>query len=131
MKRPLLVIILFAAVLFSSCGKKISETGTIEVKNGEGDLVELPYRVVPAEAIDFLSKQYTYKQFDSIVSEVSSKSKLACNVSLSYKPKELSILQKNDTSTFMLTFYAKNSYGVEDSEILMYDVIKGEPMHQY
>ena len=110
---------------FISCSKTIKDSGSVELTNGKGEKVEITYQIPPQD-VEPIAKKYSYEQFLNLVEEVSSKSKIACNHMATYSPKELSILQSGDTSTFMLTFYAKNSYGVEDSEILFYDVVNGQ-----
>jgi len=124
MKRNL-ILIFCCSLGFISCSKTIKDSGSVELTNGKGEKVEITYQIPPQD-VEPIAKKYSYEQFLNLVEEVSSKSKIACNHMATYSPKELSILQSGDTSTFMLTFYAKNSYGVEDSEILFYDVVNGQ-----
>jgi hypothetical protein len=124
MKRYLILIVC-CSLGFTSCSKKIEDSGSIELTNGKDERVKVTYRI-PSEDVEHISKKYTFEQFYKLAEEVSSRSKIACNHMATYSPKDLSIIQSGDTSTFMMTFYAKNSYGVEDSEILFYDVIDGK-----
>ena len=124
MKRHLIVIICCSLGVLS-CSKKISDSGTIELTNGKDERVQVTYRIPPQD-LELLSKKYSFEQFFKLAEEVSSRSKIACNHMATYIPKDLSVIQSGDTSTFMMTFYAKNSYGVEDSEMLFFDVIDGK-----
>jgi hypothetical protein len=124
MKINLILIMCFSLGIVS-CSKTIDDSGSLELTNGKGEKVEVSYRIPPQE-VEPIAKKYSYQQFLNLAEEVSSKSKFACNHMATYSPKELSVIQRGDTSTFMMTFYAKNSYGVEDSEILFYDVVDGQ-----
>jgi hypothetical protein len=114
MKNVQLNYLLFALLLLSSC--KQPQQGKINVTNGEGILVNVPYEIAIL-SYDELSKKINKDDFKIITEKASSEAKMKCKFLPTYNPKGFSYMIEQDTITVIVTFHAKNALGVSNSEI--------------
>lgn len=114
MKKLALIYSIFAMILMSSC--KQAQKGNIEVTNGEGKSVSIPYQIAIFKYDELISK-VNKDDFKTISEKASSEAKMKCKFMPTYEPKEFSYMIENDTITVMVIFHAKNAMGVSDSQM--------------
>ncbi|HPI86149.1 MAG TPA: hypothetical protein PLR01_07230 [Bacteroidales bacterium] len=110
MKKNLIFILIF---LMASCTLFYKNEGKISVKNGEGKKVSIPYQI--ANYREF-RQRFSYDIFIQVVKTASEEAKRSCKYELTYEPVEIDMFSNNDTITTLLTFSAKNAFGVPDKE---------------
>ena len=134
-----LIIISVMCFLFScSDGAKVknelSTKGEVEVENGMGEKVKIPYLILYRSSSDSV-KRMTLEYFNKIVNSTSLTAKYKCKYKPTYEPVRIDLmLQKgfnldatlnNDSITTVIEFRAKNAFGVPD-DLSSYAKFKGE-----
>ena len=124
-----LIIILAISLIFScSNSSKYQKTnGEVEVENGMGQKVKIPYSILYVNAIDSANRM-TFEYFNKIVSTASASAKSKCKFKPTYDPVRIDLfLYKGfnadsiykDSITTEIKFRAKNAFGVPDDMMLL------------
>ncbi len=109
-------ILLAISVFLSSCSKP-SQSGNVELKNGEGNNTSVEYDISEKDYNELISNGMTKENLRSILYESSISCKSLCKNELTYDPKRAYITTNNDTLIVFFTFQAKNSFGVPGSDM--------------
>jgi hypothetical protein len=104
--------ILFIGLLFA-CTGNFKDKGSISVHNGEGKEVSIPFQI--SDYSEF-SKKFTNEIFLQVVKRSSEEAKSRCKYELTYEPISIDVFSENDTITTLLSFSAKNGFGVPNKE---------------
>lgn len=92
---------------------KQAQKGNIEVVNGEGKTVSVPYHIADLNYNEFISK-VSKDEFKTISEKASSEAKMKCKFMPTYEPKDFSYMIEHDTVIVIVGFNAKNAFGVTD-----------------
>ena len=130
-----LIIISALCIIFSCSNSKVNELklkGQVEVENGMGQKVKIPYQIVYVNAPDSISR-ITMEHLTKVVNTASSTAKSKCKFTPTYDPVRIDLyLHKGfrtdsiykDSITTEIKFRAKNAFGVPD-EMMVLSNFKG------
>ena len=126
------VCFLFSCTSGVKLKNELSTKGEVEVENGMGQKVKIPYEILYASASDSV-KRMTLNYFNKIVNDASVVAKYRCKFKPTYEPIIIDLmLQKgfnpdatmnNDSITTVIEFRAKNAFGVPD-DLKSYSIFK-------
>ena len=115
---------IFVFILVCSLSSCLQEKGSVVVENGNGEKVSIPYEITDLEAFRNL---YSLADLRYFAEKSSEKAKYSCKHEPTYEPKEIGFRLMGDTLVAVMSFTAKNGFGVPD-DLIHYYQYKGKTL---
>lgn len=117
MKSKIFFLIL---TFICSCSAQLQEKGQLTLQNGEGKDVKVDYNIYD---LPQYTAKYTLEDFKTIATIAANKGKSICKNNLTFEPKQIQLLQNNDTITLYFDMVSKNGFGVPKEKTIYVDFI--------